>query len=37
MLATDYLTGSLLTLLLPVGLVVVVTIWWVAVLRRKEK
>ena len=37
MIATDYLTGSLLTLLLPVGLVIVVAVWWVAMLRRKEK
>jgi hypothetical protein len=36
-IAADYLTGSLLTLLLPVGLVIAVAIWWVAVLRRKEK
>ncbi len=37
MIGTEYLTGSLLTLLLPVALVVVVAIWWVAMLRRKEK
>jgi hypothetical protein len=36
-IATDYLTGSLLTLLLPVGLVIAVAIWWIAMLRRKEK
>jgi cytochrome c-type biogenesis protein CcmH/NrfF len=36
-IVTDYLTGSLLTLVLPVALVVVVAIWWVAMLRRKEK
>ena len=37
MIGTDYLTGSLLTLLLPVAVVVAVAIWWVAMLRRKEK
>jgi hypothetical protein len=36
-MATDYLTGSLLTLLLPLGLVIAVAIWWVAMVRRKEK
>jgi hypothetical protein len=36
-IATGYLTGSLLTLLLPVGLVIAVAIWWIAMLRRKEK
>jgi hypothetical protein len=36
-IAADYLTGSLLTLLLPVALVVAVAIWWIAMLRRKEK
>jgi len=36
-IGADYLTGSLLTLLLPVALVVAVAIWWVAMLRRKEK
>jgi len=36
-IGTDYLTGSLLTLLLPVAVVVAVAIWWIAMLRRKEK
>ena len=37
MLGTDYLTGDLLTLLLPVGLVAVVAVYWVLRMRRNPK
>ena len=35
LIATDYLTGGLLTLLLPVGLLIAVLIYWGVVLRRR--
>jgi hypothetical protein len=34
MLVASFLTGSLLTLLLPLGLLVVIAIWWAVVIRR---
>jgi hypothetical protein len=33
----SFLTASLLTLLLPVGLLVVVGIWWTLVARRRDE
>jgi hypothetical protein len=35
MLVASFLTGSLLTVLLPVGLLVAVAIWWAFVIRRR--
>jgi hypothetical protein len=35
MTIASFLTGSLLTLLLPVGLLIVVGVWWTVVLRRR--
>jgi len=35
-LAAHFLAGSLLTLLMPVGLVVVVILWWALLLRRNK-
>jgi hypothetical protein len=37
LIATDYLTGGLLTLLLPVGLLIAVLIYWAVVLRRQDR
>ncbi|HLY85644.1 MAG TPA: hypothetical protein VKO84_03915 [Gaiellaceae bacterium] len=31
----SFLTGSILTLVLPVGLLLGIVIWWIAVLRRR--
>jgi hypothetical protein len=36
LIATDYLTGGLLTLLLPVGLLIAVCIYWAVLLRRRH-
>jgi hypothetical protein len=36
LIATNYLTGGLLTLLLPVGLLIAVLIYWAVVLRRSH-
>ena len=36
LIATDYLTGGLLTLLLPVGLLIAICIYWAVVLRRRH-
>ena len=36
LIATDYLTGGLLSLLLPVGLLIAVLIYWAVVLRRRH-
>jgi len=36
LIATDYLTGGLLTLLLPIGLLIAVLIYWGVVLRRHD-
>ena len=36
LIATDYLTGGLLTLLLPIGLLIAVLIYWGVVLRRRH-
>jgi cytochrome c-type biogenesis protein CcmH/NrfF len=36
MLAT-FLTGSLLTLLIPVGLLIVVAVYWVWIARRRDE
>jgi hypothetical protein len=33
-IATDFLAGSILTLVLPVALLVAVGIWWMTILRR---
>ena len=33
-IATDFLTGSILSLVVPVALLIAVGIWWVALLRR---
>ena len=33
-IATDFLTGSILSLVVPVGLLVAVGIWWLMILRR---
>lgn len=33
-LASHFLAGSILTLVLPVGLLIAVAIWWVRLLRR---
>lgn len=35
MTIASFLTGSLLTILLPVGLLIVVGVWWTVVLRRR--
>jgi hypothetical protein len=35
LIATDYLTGGLLTVLLPLGLLIAVLIYWGVVLRRQ--
>ncbi len=35
-IATDYLTGGLLTLLLPVGLLIAICVYWMVVLRRRH-
>jgi hypothetical protein len=35
MTTASFLTGSLLTILLPVGLLIVVGVWWTVVLRRR--
>ena len=34
-IATDFLAGSILSLVLPVGLLVAVGIWWMTILRRR--
>ena len=36
LIASDFLTGSILTLVLPIGLVIAVGIWWMAILRRRS-
>lgn len=36
LIATDYLTGGLLSLLLPVGLLIAVLVYWAVVLRRRH-
>lgn len=35
-IGSDFLTGSILTLVVPVGLLVAVGIWWMAILRRRK-
>jgi hypothetical protein len=35
MTVASFLTGSLLTILIPVGLLIVVGAWWTVVLRRR--
>jgi hypothetical protein len=35
-LTASFLAGSLLSLLLPVGLLVVVAVWWGTILRRRS-
>ncbi len=34
-IATDFLAASILTLVLPIGLLVAVGIWWATILRRR--
>ena len=34
--ASHFLAGSILTLVLPVAVLIAVTIWWLLVLRRKS-
>jgi hypothetical protein len=34
LIATDFLTGSILSLVVPVGLLLAVGIWWATILRR---
>jgi hypothetical protein len=36
LLAAHFLAGSLLTLLMPVGLLVLVVLWWTVLLRRNN-
>jgi len=36
LIASDYLTGGLLTLLLPIGLLVAICIYWAVLLRRRH-
>lgn len=36
MIASDFLAGSILSLVLPVGLLVAVGIWWITILRRRD-
>jgi len=36
-IAAHFLAGSILTLVLPVGLLVVVAAWWMMILRRRDK
>jgi hypothetical protein len=36
-IAADFLAGSILTLVLPVGLLVAVGIWWITILRRRDR
>jgi hypothetical protein len=31
----SFLTGSILSLILPLGLLIAILIWWIAVLRRR--
>ncbi len=33
--ATDFLAGSILSWALPVGLLVIVAVWWIVLLRRR--
>ena len=35
-LIASFLAGSILTLVLPVGLLVAVGVWWVTILRRRS-
>ena len=35
LVASHFLAGSILTLVMPVGLVVVVTVYWLTLLRRR--
>ncbi|HUZ99059.1 MAG TPA: hypothetical protein VMU74_06830 [Gaiellaceae bacterium] len=35
-LIASFLAGSILTLVLPVGLLIVVAIWWVTIMRRRS-
>ncbi len=34
-IVADFLDGSILTLVLPIGLLVAVGVWWMAILRRR--
>jgi len=36
LIASDYLTGGLLTLLLPIGLLVAICIYWAVLMRRRH-
>jgi hypothetical protein len=35
-IASDFLAGSILTLVVPIGLLVAVGIWWMTILRRRK-
>jgi hypothetical protein len=35
-IASDFLAGSILSLVLPVGLLVAVLAWWIVILRRGD-
>lgn len=35
-IATDFLAGSILSWALPIGLLIVVLAWWIAILRRRS-
>lgn len=37
MIASDFLAGSILTLVLPLALLVVVGVWWMTILRRRGR
>lgn len=35
-IAADFLTGGILSLVLPIGLLIAVGIWWMTILRRRS-
>ncbi len=35
-LIADFLTGSILSLVLPVGLLLSIGVWWITILRRRS-
>ena len=36
-IASDFLAGSILSLAMPIGLLIAITIWYVAVVRRRSR
>ncbi len=36
LIASDFLAGSILSLVMPVGLLLAVLAWWVVILRRRD-